>query len=825
MIDTIRIRGARENNLKNIDVDIPKHQLIVVTGPSGSGKSTLALDILQRECQRQYLESSGQSGESIPKPKVTSITGLSPAIAVGQHAANRNPRSTVGTATDLQTYLRLVFEKKGIRDCRACGSAMPASAENGAAEIACPACGELHRSLGKADYSYNTPSGACESCSGLGSVVDIDVEAVFDRSKSIRGGAVVFWFESFADYNAAMLEAAGKYYGLPMNTTIPVGEWSEAEWDLLLYGVESPEFARHYPDKPLPKSVGRGRFKGVLTGMWQRYKEKGGQSGEAALFRSRPCTDCGGERLNEISRSITAYGRRLPELTRMSLGELAAWLEQPYAEAISDDDELLASVLQDMKVKVRRIEDVGLGYLMLDRQSLTLSGGEAQRLRLATILGSGLTGVLYLLDEPTTGLHAKDTAGLVQVMKELRDLGNTVLLIEHDVTVMQEADHIIDIGPAAGRFGGNIVGQGSLQELIGQDSSVTGSYFRNPPGMLSSRRAPQNGWITVHEASRHNLQQITATFPLGCLTAVAGVSGSGKSTLVFDLLASAVPGQSSFRGLEGCGNISGMERIDSLITVDQSPLSRMQRSSVSTYMDLFALLRKAYAALPEAKSRKLAEKHFSFNTPGGRCDRCEGLGVVMVDMHFLSHLQITCPECKGKRFKPEVLEVKYEGRSISDFLELSLEESQPLLANNKKMTKLLQLLSEVGLGYLQWGQSVTTLSGGEGQRLKLAKELSAPAKGHTLYLLDEPSSGLHPLDVEKLHLLLSRLVDAGNTVIMVEHNTELIAAADWVLDLGPGGGDAGGELVAAGTPQQLASDKRSVTGASLNLHEPVKAQR
>lgn len=812
MKETIRIQGARENNLKNISLDIPKYQLVVVTGPSGSGKSTLALDILQRECQRQYMESSGMSAESIAKPKVDSIVGLSPSISIGQHVTNRNPRSTVGTVTDMYTFLRHVYKQKGERRCRQCHTKIPPASAGGEEEVIhCPVCAHAHPPLTKADFSFNTPSGACPTCSGLGSVVDIDLEAVFNKEKSIREGAVTFWYDSLNEYQANILEAAGKHYGLSMNQ--PLHTYNNIQWDLLLYGVESENFTRHFPDISPPKSVGKGKFKGVITGMWQRYKEKDRQSSEAAYFRAQPCQNCGGERLKEESRQVTVEGRTLPSLSSCSLDELCDWLEGVYAKSQQEDDTLLETVLHDLLIKIKRIINVGLGYLSLDRQAISLSGGEAQRLRLASILGSGLTGVLYLLDEPTSGLHPKDTDGLVRVMKELRDIGNTVLIIEHDKRVMQEADHVIDIGPGAGRFGGEIVGQGTLKELMNETRSVTGRFLKEDGRLESKRRSGNGEVITIHEATLHNLQNVTVSFPLGCLVAVSGVSGSGKSTLVYDLLAaSAVRGTGS---AEGCRAITGLDAVQKVITVDQSPLSRMQRSSVSTYVDLFTLLRKTFAALPEAKRRGLTEKHFSYNTPGGRCERCEGLGQVEVNMHFLSNLQVVCPDCRGKRFNQEVLSVTYQDHTISDILELSIDESILLFAEQKKMTKLLELLCEVGIGYLQWGQSVTTLSGGEGQRLKLARELNTSIGGHTLYLLDEPSTGLHPLDVHKLHVLLNKLVDAGNTVIMVEHNTDLIAASDWVIDMGPGGGLSGGKVVASGTPDDIASAKESYTGTFL----------
>lgn len=809
----IRIKGARENNLKNISLEIPKHQLVIVTGPSGSGKSTLAMDILQRECQRQYMESSGNSAESISKPKVDSITGLSPSISVGQHITNRNPRSTVGTVTDMYTYLRFIFEKQGTRICQNCANPIPPKALGEHAEnIHCPACGHAQPSLTKSNFSFNSPAGACPACSGLGTIVEIDIESVFDFERTIRDGAVKVWYDSVSEYYASILDASSKHYSLEMDK--PLHLFTDAEKALLYYGVESDEFKQHFPEVKPPKTAGKGNFKGVLASMWQRYKEKDGQSSEAACFRTKPCRECSGDRLNEESRKVTVIGKTLPELSKQSLYDLSDWVASLQQTIVSDTDELMETLTHDLHTKIRRILDVGLGYLTIDRQAVTLSGGEAQRLRLASILGSGLTGVLYILDEPTSGLHPKDTDGLIKVLKELRDLGNTVLLIEHDDRVMRAADHIIDIGPGAGRFGGEVTGQGTAEQLTGQPASVTGNYLKSHTRLSSKKRNGNGNFITINSASLHNLKNITASFPLGCLTAVSGVSGSGKSSLVFDLLASAgnAPDQ-----IEGCERIEGLKWIDKIITVDQTPVSRMQRSNVATYADLFTHLRKIFASLPQAKEQGLKEKHFSFNTPGGRCEKCEGLGKVAVEMHFLSGLEVTCPECRGKRYKEEILAVTLNGYTISDLLELSIEESRELFPRNKKMTALLNLLCEVGIGYLQWGQSVTTLSGGEAQRLKLAKELSKQSSGHTLYLLDEPSTGLHPADVEKLLILLKKLVDAGHSVIMVEHNTDLIAASDWVIDMGPGGGEEGGTVVAAGSPDELANSQESITGKFLQI--------
>jgi len=827
MNGTIQIRGARENNLKNISLDIPKHKLVVVTGPSGSGKSTLAMDTLQRECQRQYMESMGMVSDSVSKPKVDSIQGLSPSISVGQHLTNRNPRSTIGTVTDIYTLMRILYAKLGERPCPACGARVaPAVGEEPAKlvsdeedtgyneKVACSSCGHQLDKLTMSHFSFNKPEGACEECSGLGHVATLNTDRVFDSEKSVRDGGVRFWSGMYIDYNVSILKAAASHYRLPFDENAPLASYDPAMLELLYYGAESEAFTSRMPDMKPPKSVTQGKFEGVVTGIWRRYNEKGGESGEAALFRQNSCGSCGGAKLKKESRQVTVNGKAIHEVSAQALGDSLDWLESVKAGLSEDEEQLVGPLVYDMSIRLKRIIDTGLTYMSLDRPIVTLSGGEAQRLRLASILGSGLTGVLYILDEPTAGLHARDTSGLIEVMKQLRDLGNTVLVIEHDEDVMRAADHIIDIGPGAGTQGGEVVGQGSLQQLIGQPESITGAIFRdrNARAPRHKRRSGNGYHLTIHEAHLRNLKGFTAAFPLGCLISVTGVSGSGKSTLLFDLLAASGPDQPT---PEGCGRITGWEEAGSLIMVDQSPLSRMQRSNIATYTDVYTHLRNWYASFPEAKAAGLTAKHFSFNTAGGRCEECQGLGVVPIHMHFLPEIEVRCPACRGRRFKDEVLAVTYEGYSISDLLDMSIEESVSLLGSQKKIKETLQLLTEVGLGYLQWGQSLSTLSGGEGQRIKLAKQLSKKTSQHTVYLLDEPSTGLHPGDVEQLKVLLNKLVDAGNTVIVVEHNLELISDSDWIIDIGPEGGEGGGELVAEGTPEQVAACSRSHTGRYL----------
>ncbi|MDF2629062.1 MAG: excinuclease subunit [Symbiobacteriaceae bacterium] len=833
MHDAIRIKGARENNLKNITVEIPKNKLVVLTGPSGSGKSTLAMDTLQRECQRQYMESMGMVADAVGKPKVEAIIGLSPSISVGQHVTNRNPRSTVGTVTDIYTYLRVIFARAGERPCPACGQTVPpprasTTTYGGGGDddtqqpewVDCPHCGAKLERLSSSHFSFNVPEGACETCSGVGEVATLNMAAIFDPTKSLRtGGVTMFNNEMWTNYQIGILQAAGKHYGFTFDPDLPVGEYADVQRDLLYYGAESEEFSRHFPGVKPPKSVAAGRFEGVITGLWRRYKESGtGSEGgmtSAEFFQQATCPACQGAKLKQSSLAVRVGGVGISEIADWPLGAVAAWAERVRSELSAESLEMLETILAiEVPTRLRRILDVGLGYLSLSRQSITLSGGEAQRLRLASLLGSGLTGVLYILDEPTAGLHARDTAGLIAVLKQLRDLGNTVLVIEHDVEMMRAADHVIDMGPGAGSVGGRVVGEGSLADLMAAPESVTGAHLRAEQRYKPkpTRRQGTGQFLTVRGAHARNLKNVTVSFPLGCLISVTGVSGSGKSTLVFDLLGQGAKGNLQ---PEGCDGLSGLEHVHNWVTVDQSPIGRMQRSNVATYTEIFTALRNLYASLAEAKRLKLTAKHFSFNTPGGRCEHCQGLGVVTVGMMFMADIEVRCPACKGRRFQEEVLRVTYEGRTITDVLDMTVQESLALFEGNPKMAEMIRLLCEVGLGYLHWGQSVRTLSGGEGQRLRLAAELANRSKKHTVYLLDEPTTGLHPADVRQLTVLLEKLVDAGNTVIVVEHNLELIRESDWIIDIGPKGGAKGGQVIAQGTPPAVARVAESYTGQYL----------
>ena len=814
-MEYISISGAKEGNLKNITVDLPRNKWIVLTGVSGSGKTTLAMDVLYQECQRQYLEAIGYQG--IRKPDIDAIRNVSPAIQIQQQAYNKNPRSTVGTVTDIYTDLRMLYEKLSTRDCPACGKEFSSAdcreeTEKTADDFKvfqyCPHCAQRMEKLTRTHFSYNTREGACATCQGLREVMTVAEGKVLHEELSLEAGAVVFWEKRYREYQLESFYAACDHYGIPLKTNMPVKGFLPSQRVLLLQGAESEAVRRLVPDVPVPRTVAEGRYEGVLPNLWRRMADqKGASKLREAYFESAICPECHGERLNELSRSVTVKGTRLPELSGSSLTGLVDWIRELDAN-LTHSEQLLAGVyVTDLKTKLKRILKLGLGYLSLDRQTMTLSGGEAQRLRLAAVLDSDLTGVIYILDEPTISLHPKDTAGLLTVLRSLRDKGNTVLVIEHDTAVMAAADYLIDIGPGAGKYGGEVIGSGTLQQIKDQATSVTGAYLNSNPEPREIFRKGSGTFIEVSQANKHNLRNLTVRFPIGCLVWVTGVSGSGKSTLVFDVLAKGDTGPS-----EEADQVSGTGSFDRIVVVEQAPLTRMKRSNVATYSDAYTEIRKIFGQQQTAIDKGMTANHFSFNVKGGRCDHCEGLGVVTNNLLFFEDQQVPCPVCLGKRFKDEVLSVTYRGHSITAVLGLSVEEGAELFADSPKISAILKLLQEVGLGYLELGQTTTTLSGGEAQRLKLAVELLANRGKKNLYLIDEPTTGLHPLDVEKFLRLLDRMVDSGSTVIVVEHNQQIIAAADWIIDLGPGGGTAGGKVIAEGTPSDIRKDKNSVTG-------------
>jgi excinuclease ABC subunit A len=829
----ITINNARLHNLKNVSLSIPKNQLVVFTGLSGSGKSTLAFDTLHKEGQRQYMESLGMVGYT-SKPSVDSITGLSPSISVDQNLTNHSPRSTVGTVTDVFTYLRVLFARLGHRPCPKCGADVPPShdvsselslddesPEEGAM-IPCPNCGALLPEMSMASFSFNKPDGACPACTGLGTVHEPILVRVIDESKSIKEEAISNWEEFHINYYGNILKAAAKYYGFQFDPDLPIRDYEPAAHDFLLYGVDSPQFKLHFPDKQPPKTVNSGRFEGVLTNLLRRYNEHANDAAYREkvekLLHLQVCPDCKGTRLKHESRVVTVNNQTIIDISQLPLSSLAEWLATLPAVASSTEMLITEPILNDLNERVKRLLDVGVGYLTLDRSSPTLSAGEAQRLRLAALLGSGLTGVLYVLDEPTIGLHPRDTGKLIDVLRQLRDQDNTVLVIEHDLDMLHAADFIVDVGPGAGRNGGTIVVAGDPQTVAACPESVTGGYLSGRLSFPQPRSRPVNGRSLVIEGARaHNLRNITARIPLGLLVAITGPSGSGKSSLLFDILdraarqrfnnASEEPGEHD--------GIIGWEHIDRIVTIDQSALGRSSRSNAATYTDSFTPIREAFAASEDAMRLKLQPRHFSFNVPGGRCERCQGAGTLMVEMHFLPDAEVRCPVCHGRRFKREVLNVKYKGYDISQVLDMTIAEALQLFQDIPNAASRLSVMVNVGLGYLQLGQPANTFSGGEAQRIKLAKELGRRGSGHTLYLLDEPTTGLHIDDATRLLDVLQRLVDSDNSVVVIEHNVDVIRSADWIIDLGPAGGKAGGEIIAEGTPEQVAQMAGSATGAFL----------
>ncbi len=833
----IRIKGAKENNLKNIDVTIPKNKLIVFTGLSGSGKSTLAMQTLQRECQRQYMESMGMTMEMGSKPRVDSIEGLSPAISINQHQTNNNPRSTVGTVAEISAYLRILFAKLGERPCTHCGKIITQqyneAAEDDYTEIPdqeagdmelyeqmllCPHCGKPVIELTASHFSFNKPQGACTVCRGMGTVNSPDIRLLIDHSKSIREYAIVGWDQVFIDrYGASILQAA-KHYGFHMDIDVPVDSYNEVQMDLLLYGVLSSQFKKRFPDVVPPKTVPEGRFEGVVTNLLRRYSENTSASARQKLEKYlilQECPECHGIRFRRESLEVRVGGVNIKEVLSMSLNSVGNWIKDLSTATPPEAMEVVKQVIYDLKARVDRIVNGGAGYLSLDQPASSLSAGEWQRIKLASVLGSGLTGVLYVLDEPTSGLHSRDTGKIIEVLKSLRDLGNTVIVIEHDVEVIKAADYIIDFGPGAGKQGGQIVACGSVQDIIDCDASITGKYLTCKSYELKrQKRLEGKGYIRVRNATTNNLKQVNVDIPLGSLVTVAGVSGSGKSSLVFGCIADAA--EAYFQAKKGDNfAASGFENLNAVVTINQQSIGRSSRSNAATYTELFTDIRDLFALLPETKAAGLSAKHFSYNVDGGRCEKCQGTGRLSIAMHFLPDVEVICPVCHGKRYKKPVLGIKYKGHTISDVLELSIDEALELFKTEKNIATKLELLQDVGLGYLGLGQSTSTLSGGEAQRLKLAKELSTSTGGRTLYLLDEPTTGLHPHDASRLVSILDRLVKQGNSVVVIEHNAEIILESDWVIELGPEGGSDGGRIIAEGTPEEIIKAPGSHTGKVL----------
>lgn len=811
----ISIRNASEKNLRHISLDIPRGSLTVFTGLSGSGKSTLLIDVLYMECQRQYLEA--MSFQGIAKPAVERVQNASPAVVITQTDQNRNPRSTVGTVTDLYTGLRMLYEKLGVRICPHCGKKI--SAADCREEVVssprpghagkefsvyqyCRECGQKMKKLTATDFSFNTKKGACPVCEGMGEILSLNRAAAVDETLSLEDGAVRFWEAKYGEYQTEAFYAACRYYGLAVPSGLPVLRFDPLQKALLYEGVAGAEIIRAFPEKKPRRTVSGGRFEGLEAVLFRRLNNRGEKRGELeAYFQPSPCPACCGERLKQESREITVNGSRLPQLNEFSLDALADWIDALTGSLPAAHRKLVQNYLTDLSTKLERIRRLGLGYLTCSRAVPTLSGGELQRLKLSAALASELTGMIYILDEPTAGLHPKDTEGLISLLRRLRDLGNTVLVIEHDPDVMRAAHPMKTV-------------------------------FRRGDG----------GRIRIRNACLHNLKNLDADFPTGCLSVVTGPSGSGKSTLVFSVLAEGKRQGSGENIVRGC------ESFSRIVSVRQASAHRMKRSNVATYTDLYTPIRKLFAEYGEVPSEsetggsvpsriklpRIDAGAFSFNRPGGRCEVCEGMGTVRNHLVFFADSEVPCPACQGRRFQDHVLAIRFQGLSISDMLDLSVDEalsvfeastpesSAPECAFTRSVLRILRLLADVGLDYLTLGQSLTTLSEGECQRLKLARELLKAPSGRSLYLLDEPTRGLHPKDVAHFLILLDRLVDAGNTVIVVEHNQQLIRACDYVLDLGPKGRQQGGEVIFSGTPGELLERGTGATADCLRKAEETE---
>ncbi|HPM75595.1 MAG TPA: excinuclease ABC subunit UvrA [bacterium] len=935
--DKIIVKGAREHNLADINVEIPRDAFTVITGLSGSGKSSLAFDTIYAEGQRRYVESlssyARQFLEQLGKPDVDSIEGLSPAISIEQKTTSRNPRSTVGTVTEIYDYLRVLFARVGQAYCWSCGK--PISAQtvqqivdqtlalgdgkkisvlapvvrgrkgeyrkelkkyrkdgfarakidgkvhdleedlkldknkkhdidifvdrlaikndvgrrltdsletalhladglvkieelDGATHMfserfACIECGVSFPEISPRTFSFNNPHGACPTCDGLGSKMFFDPDLVVPNPTiSIREGAILPWEKRNSVYFYQMLEALEKHYKFSIYT--PWEKLSEQVRQVVLFGSGDEELAFHY-DQGDRRYEFTQPFEGVIGNLERRYHETDSEAIREEMRRFMnimPCPTCAGTRLRNEALHVRVGGKNIAEVTALSVREAVRFFTDIALDERSM--EIAKRVLKEIRERLNFLEAVGLDYLSLDRTSGTLSGGEGQRIRLATQIGSSLVGVLYILDEPSIGLHQRDNNRLLDMLRQLRDLGNTVLVVEHDRDTILSADHVIDLGPGAGVHGGRIVAQGTPQEIMNSPESLTGQYLAGAKEIAvpAQRRPTGKKWIEIVGAQENNLRNLNVRFPLGCLTCVTGVSGSGKSTLVLDTLYKALMQRLHHSKLRAGAHreIKGLQYVDKVIDIDQSPIGRTPRSNPATYTGVFTHIRDLFASLPEAKVRGYKSGRFSFNVKGGRCEACKGDGIIKVEMHFLPDVYIVCEQCGGRRYNRDTLEVTYKGASIADVLEMTINQAADFLANHPQIVNKLHTLQDVGLGYIHLGQQATTLSGGEAQRVKLSRELSKRATGRTLYILDEPTTGLHFADIAKLLEVLNRLVDAGNTVIVIEHNLDVIKTADYLVDLGPEGGDLGGWIVATGAPEEVIADPRSYTGQYLRQVMP-----
>ena len=934
--DKIVIRGAREHNLKNISLSIPRNKLIVMTGLSGSGKSSLAFDTLYADGQRRYVESLSSYARMflgrMDKPDVDEITGLSPAISIDQKTTSHNPRSTVGTVTEIYDYLRLLYANVGIPHCPVCGrvirqqsvdemvdavkklpegtrfqvlapvvrarkgtqqkeleaarragftrvkvdgnlydldeeitleknikhtveivvdrlvakpgirSRLADSLETaldqagGLAEVeviggetmtfsqhfACPEHGVSVEELSPRMFSFNNPFGACETCTGLGTFMKVDPDLILpDKTKTIRQGAIKAsgWYYAEGSISEMYYLGLGKKYGFTLDT--PIQDMSKEAVHAILYGTGSERLEMHRTNE-FGSGEYRNTFEGIVPNLERRFRETSSEWMKeeiAGVMNGVPCPDCHGHRLKPAMLAVTVGGVNIMEFCEMSIREELEFIARTEPQLTEKERRIGDQIFKEIKSRLEFLQSVGLDYLTLARSAGTLSGGESQRIRLATQIGSALTGVLYVLDEPSIGLHQRDNDKLIATLKHLRDLGNTVVVVEHDEDTMRAADYIVDIGPGAGVHGGEVVAAGTVKDICKAKRSITGDYLsgRRRIAVPETRRPGNGHFLRVVGAKENNLQNLTVSFPLGTFTCVTGISGSGKSSLINEILyktlASRLNGAKCRPGR--CKEVQGLEWVDKVIGIDQQPIGRTPRSNPATYTGVFTDIRNVFAQTQDAKAHGYGPGRFSFNVKGGRCEACEGDGIIQIEMHFLPDVYVPCEVCKGSRYNRETLEVRYKDKTIADVLNMTVEEACTFFANQPKIARKLQTLLDVGLGYVTLGQSATTLSGGEAQRVKLANELAKRGTGQTVYILDEPTTGLHIADVHKLVEVLQTLVDAGNTVIVIEHNLDLIKCADHIIDLGPEGGAAGGKLVAQGTPEQVAANPDSFTGQYL----------
>lgn len=809
----INIKGARVNNLKNVDLKIPRNKFVVITGLSGSGKSSLAFDTIYAEGQRRYVESLSSYARQfvglMDKPDVDLIEGLSPAISIDQKSVSHNPRSTVGTITEIYDYLRLLYSKIGIPICHECGTKLKKATDERHKKskfLSCPKCNKKIAEFKTGSFSFNSNIGACSDCGGLATKLEIDTDLVLNHNLTINEGAIKPWANrTFSGKTEILkrLEDAGKQVGFDLDTMIK--NLGEEQLKVIFYGNE--------------------KFEGIIKDLNERYNDT-----ESNYLRQEigkymkvlVCPSCNGQRLKPESLAVKVCDYSIYDISSKNISEVRKILTEieKSDKLIEMNRKISEPIIKEIKQRLGFISNVGLDYLTLDRSATTLSGGEAQRIRLATQVGSALIGVLYILDEPSIGLHQKDNDRLIKTLKALCDKGNSVIVVEHDESTILEADHVIDVGPGAGEFGGEIIFQGTPDKIKKCAKSLTGKYLSGQKRIHEpyKYREGSKKSIEILGVTEHNLKNIDVKIPLGKFVAITGVSGSGKSTLMTDVLANAL-NKKFYRAKAIVGQhreMKGLENIDKVINIDQSPIGRTPRSNPATYTGAFAPIRELFAGLTASKIKGFKAGHFSFNVVGGRCENCAGDGYIKVDMQFLSDVFIKCSECHGKRYKNEILDIYYRDNSILDVLDMTVEEAMNFFKHLPSIFQKISLLHQVGLGYLKLGQSATTLSGGEAQRIKLATELSRRATGKTLYILDEPTTGLHFEDVKKLLDVLNRLVDKGNTVLIIEHNLDVIKSVDWIIDIGPDGGDKGGEIVAQGTPKEIAKIKKGYTGKYLN---------